>query len=104
MSDHHAEPRRIAPLFSVIIPLEYHRGQWERCWQGWQSQTLDRDSFEIILVVPPDFPERDKIERACGSRTPSRILTAFARHSPKCRRRCSRTRQISVFHRVALLA
>src|SRR5258708_3399502 len=61
MSDHHAEPRRIAPLFSVIIPLEYHRGQWERCWQGWQSQTLDRDSFEIILVVPPDFPERGKL-------------------------------------------
>jgi hypothetical protein len=53
--------RATAPLFSVIIPLEYHRGQWERCWQGWQSQSLDRESFEIILVVPPGFPERDRL-------------------------------------------
>jgi hypothetical protein len=28
-----------APLFSVIIPLEYHRGQWERCWLGWQARS-----------------------------------------------------------------
>jgi hypothetical protein len=56
-------PGTAAPLFSIIIPLEYHRGQWERCWQGWQSQTLDRESFEIILVVPPNFPERDKLSR-----------------------------------------
>ena len=45
-------------MFSVIIPLEFHREQWERCWQGWQSQTLPRRDFEIILVVPPDFPHR----------------------------------------------
>src|SRR5271165_6309409 len=50
------------PLFSIIIPLEFHRGQWERCWQGWQSQTLPRSAFEIILVVPPDFPQRDKLQ------------------------------------------
>ncbi len=61
MSDTQTELRATAPLFSVIIPLEYHRGQWERCWQGWQSQTLDRENFEIILVVPPNFPERDKL-------------------------------------------
>jgi hypothetical protein len=61
MLDNQTEPRAIAPLFSVIIPLEFHRGQWERCWRGWQSQTLDKAAFEIILVVPPDFPERDKL-------------------------------------------
>src|SRR6266403_705234 len=61
MFDDQTEPRAIAPLFSVIIPLEFHRGQWERCWQGWQSQTLDRSAFEIILVVPPNFPERGKL-------------------------------------------
>ncbi len=61
MLDKAIEPRTIAPLISVIIPLEFHRGQWERCWQGWQSQTLDRTAFEIILVVPPNFPERDKL-------------------------------------------
>ena len=43
------------PLFSVIIPLEFHRGQWEQSWLAWMSQTADRSLFEIILVVPPDF-------------------------------------------------
>ncbi len=61
MSDDETPPQPIAPLFSVIIPLEFHRGQWGRAWQGWQSQTLDRAGFEIILVVPPDFPDRDKL-------------------------------------------
>jgi hypothetical protein len=61
MPDDQTVPRTIAPLFSIIIPLEYHRGQWDRAWQGWQSQTFDRTGFEIILVVPPDFPDRDKL-------------------------------------------
>ncbi|RXH20490.1 glycosyltransferase family 2 protein [Bradyrhizobium guangzhouense] len=43
------------PLFSIIIPLEFHRGQWEQSWLGWTSQTADRALYEIILVVPPDF-------------------------------------------------
>ncbi|TYL88338.1 glycosyltransferase family 2 protein [Bradyrhizobium rifense] len=43
------------PLFSVIIPLRDHRGQWEQCWLGWTSQTVDRSLYEIILVMPPDF-------------------------------------------------
>jgi len=61
MSDDYTPPQTIVPLLSIIIPLEFHRGQWDRAWQGWQSQTLDRASFEIILVVPPDFPDRDKL-------------------------------------------
>ena len=44
-----------SPLFSVIIPLRDHRGQWEQCWLGWTSQTVDRSLYEIILVMPPDF-------------------------------------------------
>jgi hypothetical protein len=54
------------PLFSVIIPLEYHRGQWERCWRGWQAQTLPKDQYELILVVPPDFPDRKKLPALLG--------------------------------------
>src|SRR5258707_5865475 len=61
MLDNQTEPRTVAPLFSVIVPLEFHRGQWKRCWQGWQSQTLDRTAFEIILVVPPNFLDCDKL-------------------------------------------
>jgi len=55
-----------APLFSVIIPLEYHRGQWERCWRGWQAQTLPKFQFEIVLVVPPNFPEQEKLSALLG--------------------------------------
>jgi hypothetical protein len=54
------------PLFSVIIPLEYHRGQWEKCWKGWQTQTLPKSQYEVILVVPPDFPEHDKLPTQLG--------------------------------------
>lgn len=43
------------PLFSVIIPLEAHRGQWERCWQGWNAQTVDSSTYEIIVVARPDL-------------------------------------------------
>ncbi len=66
MLDTQTELRATAPLFSVIIPLEYHRGQWELCWQGWQSQTLDKADFEIILVVPPNFSARDRLSELAG--------------------------------------
>jgi hypothetical protein len=66
------------PLFSVIIPLEYHRGQWDRCWRGWQAQTLPRDQYELILVVPPDFPEQDKLPALLGPR--DRLEYSTERH------------------------
>lgn len=44
-------------MFSIIIPLEYHRGQWEQCRNGWNAQTVARSTYEIILVVPPDFQQ-----------------------------------------------
>jgi hypothetical protein len=55
-----------SPLFSVIIPLEYHRGQWEQSWLGWVSQTADKSLYEIILVVPPDFKARDELRALAG--------------------------------------
>ncbi|MBR0720477.1 hypothetical protein JQ612_32425 [Bradyrhizobium manausense] len=54
------------PLFSVIIPLEHHRGQWEQSWLGWTSQTADRSLYEIILVVPPDFTARAELKALAG--------------------------------------
>ncbi len=56
-SDSGVEP----PLYSIIIPLEFHRGQWERAWLSWNEQTVDRSLYEIILVVPPDFSPRDEL-------------------------------------------
>ena len=50
------DPTAPVPLFSVIIPFEYHRGKWEQCLRAWQAQTLPGSQFELILVVPPGFP------------------------------------------------
>lgn len=46
------------PVFSIIIPLEFHRGQWEQCWKGWNDQTVARSTYETILVVPPGFQQQ----------------------------------------------
>jgi hypothetical protein len=74
----HNQFMTVAPLFSVIVPLEYHRGQWERCWLGWQSQTLPRPQYEMILVVPPDFPEQDKLPALLGPQ--DRLIHSDERH------------------------
>ncbi|TPQ42550.1 hypothetical protein C2U70_01110 [Bradyrhizobium guangdongense] len=66
MLNAHSETDTQAPLFSVIIPLEYHRGQWEQSWLGWMSQTADRSLYEIILVVPPDFSARAELKALAG--------------------------------------
>jgi hypothetical protein len=66
------------PIFSVIIPLEFHRGQWERCWLGWQAQTVSKTQYEIILIVPSDFPERDKL--AALLRPRDRLIYSNERH------------------------
>jgi hypothetical protein len=57
-----------SPLFSIIIPLEFHRGQWELAWLGWTSQTADKSLYEIILVVPPDFTAREQLTALAGDR------------------------------------
>jgi hypothetical protein len=53
-------------MFSVIIPLDDHRGQWRQSWFGWKSQTVDASLYEIILVVPPDPMLRADIEALVG--------------------------------------
>ncbi|QWG17092.1 glycosyltransferase [Bradyrhizobium sediminis] len=56
------------PLFSIIIPLEFHRGQWKRCWQAWNAQTVDKSIYEIILVVPHYFQEPGLLNELSGCR------------------------------------
>src|SRR5689334_4494713 len=55
-----------SPLFSIIIPLEFHRGQWEQSWLGWTSQTADKSLYEIILVMPPNFTAREELVALAG--------------------------------------
>jgi hypothetical protein len=43
---------------SVIIPLEYHRGQVLQCAKSWaRGQSFPRDRYQIVLAVPRDFPD-----------------------------------------------
>ena len=69
-----------SPLFSIIIPLEHHRGQWELSWLGWTSQTADKSLYEIILVVPPDFEALNELKALAGgkraSNSPIRTMTS----------------------------
>lgn len=58
MSINRADLPYSKPVISVIIPMEYHRDQWERCWESWNAQTVARSVYELILVVPPDFQDR----------------------------------------------
>lgn len=57
-----------SPLFSIIIPLDDHRGQWRQSWLGWTSQSVDRSLYEIILAVPPDAQLRADIEALVGDK------------------------------------
>ncbi|MEM8638281.1 MAG: hypothetical protein AAGG51_05690 [Cyanobacteria bacterium P01_G01_bin.54] len=39
--------------FSIIIPLEFHRGQVERCLRAWaEGQTFPATEFELVVVAP----------------------------------------------------
>ena len=50
-----------APLFSVVIPLEYHRDKWETCLHAWQVQSIAASEYELLLVIPPGFSERSRL-------------------------------------------
>ena len=57
------------PRFSVIIPLEAHRGHAVRCIRGWaEEQVFQREQFEILVASPPGHPpaELDEIRRLLG--------------------------------------
>jgi hypothetical protein len=69
-----------SPLFSIIIPLESHRGQWEMSWLGWTSQTADTSLYEIILVAPSDFTAREQLKALAGN------TTSGSAHSARRRR------------------
>jgi hypothetical protein len=77
-SQPHSQPS--APLFSIIIPFEFHRGQWEQCLLAWRAQTLLESQFEIILVVPPDFPPAATGELSTIIRAQDRIEFSSETH------------------------
>jgi hypothetical protein len=55
--------------FSVIIPLESHRGEAVRCVRGWaKGQQFPREQFEIVVASPAGHstPELDEIRGLLG--------------------------------------
>jgi hypothetical protein len=73
-------PIPVPPRFSVIIPLEAHRGHAVRCVRGWaEEQVFPRERFEIIIASPPGHPpaELDEIRRLLG---PQDRLLEFDHH------------------------
>ena len=79
--------------FSVIIPLEFHRGQAVRCVRGWaEGQLFPREQFEIVIAAPVGHPtaELDEIRGLLGpqDRCWSSIVTTTwtsARRQPRAR-------------------
>jgi hypothetical protein len=66
--------------FSVIIPLQFHRGQAVRCVQGWaEGQLFPREQFEIVIASPAGHPtaELDEIRGLLG---PQDRVLEFDRH------------------------
>ena len=62
-------PIPVPPRFSVIIPLEFHRGQAVRCIRGWaEEQVFPREQFEIVIASPAGHPlaELDEIRGLLG--------------------------------------
>ena len=69
-----------APRFSVIIPLEFHRGHAVRCVRGWaQGQLFSREQFEIVVASPADHP-KDELDEIRGLLGPRDRLLQFDRH------------------------
>jgi hypothetical protein len=66
--------------FSVIIPLESHRGLALRCVRAWtQEQVFPREQFEIVIASPPGHPpaQLDEIRSLLGLHDQ---LVQFDRH------------------------
>jgi hypothetical protein len=46
--------------FSVIIPLEFHRGQALQCVEGWtRGQTFPREHYQVFIAAPEGYPDSD---------------------------------------------
>jgi hypothetical protein len=76
-----AEEPSASPRFSIIVPLESHRGQAVRCLRGWaKEQLFPREQFELVVASPPGYPrgELDEIRRLLGPQ--DRILELAHEH------------------------
>ena len=76
-----SEPGTATPRFSVIIPLEEHRGHAVPCIRAWLEQRdFRRDQFELVIASPPGYPvsELDEIQSLVAGH--DRLLHLAHRH------------------------
>ena len=79
-------PPTARPAFSVIIPLEFHRGTADECVRAWTSQVdLPRSAYEILLAAPAGFSESDLTALQALLGRGDRVLRFSERHDvPLC--------------------
>jgi hypothetical protein len=74
----------MSPRFSVIIPLESHRGHAVRCVRGWaEEQLFPREQFELIIASPPGHPVAELDEIRCLLGPQDRVLQFDHHHDMK---------------------
>lgn len=67
--------------FSVVIPLEFHRGLAQRCIRGWShDQTFARGEYEILVAAPEGHPVEELREIAAVLGDRDRVLKYPLRH------------------------
>jgi hypothetical protein len=67
--------------FSIIIPLEFHRGQSERCVRAWcQQRQFASCDYEVICVVPQNYPVRERKALLGTLRDHDRLIESQAAH------------------------
>jgi hypothetical protein len=67
--------------FSVIIPLESHRGLAERCLRAWTAgQMFPREDFEVIVAAPAEFPADELADIHALLGPQDRLLTYPQQH------------------------
>jgi len=74
-------PDVAVPLFSVVIPLEFHRDLWKKCLHAWQAQSIAVSDYELLLVCPPNFSDRKALEEfLAGTDSVCRVLESDCQH------------------------
>jgi hypothetical protein len=81
LNESRRDARRVnVPRFSVIIPLEEHRGHAVRCIRAWVEQrAFPREQFELVIAGPPDYPPAE-LEEIQSLLAPHDRLLHLAHH------------------------
>lgn len=67
-------------LFSVLIPLEFHRDQLAASIQKWREQTFDGTNFEILIIASRETAPSDLDAARVLLRPNDRLLLTDATH------------------------